>query len=682
MGGLRETGGLPLFSPEGRTYSPPRRGGGMPTASCALRGGFRFLRKATDNATAPAGAAVIVCAGLSCFRFGNSLLPARTNLPPAALFAAMPEAHLRGIFSFAKEKQKKEERGEEDMAIYHLEAKVVSRGAGRSAVAASAYLSCSRLYNDYDGIQHDYTKKQGLVWQQMFLPEYAPQEWQDREKLWNAVEEVETAKDSRLAREFVVALPIELNREQQIELLQDFIREQFVSDGMCADAAIHDTDGHNPHAHILLTVRPLDEQGRWQYKTEKEYLCVKDGEERGFTAAEFKAAQADGWEKQYPYKVGRKKVYMPPSEAEKQGLERASKHPKSTKFGRQNPISERWNSEEQLVVWRKAWADVTNRYLERYGHDARIDHRSHAERGLVEQPTIHEGVVARAMEKKGIISDRCELNRQIKADNALLRELKAAVKKLAQEVLHSLPELAKSMEFLRQKLLIFCYQLNHIRTGKSVIGKSVDAWNINLNRYSEVVDQIKETKRERTDLLAEKKELPFWNIPRKNELTARIAELTELLEELQSEKAILLDNMDCTDGKDVSKVRKKVALMEANLKELDEQEQKYSAELETALAEYAELKTQGEQFDPVELHDTRQELRPEMEQTAVQRVKEKYGDKYSHRTMDDSKRDVSRHLDEYAESQEIRQIQREREYQQRRQNKAKQERKKQDDWER
>ena len=157
------------------------------------------------------------------------------------------------------------------MAIYHLEEKVVSRGAGRSAVAASAYLSCSRLYNDYDGIQHDYTKKQGLVWQEVFLPEYAPQEWQDREKLWNAVEEVETAKDSRLAREFVVALPIELNREQQVELLQDFIREQFVSDGMCADVAIHDTDGHNPHAHILLTVRPLDEQGHWQYKTEKEY---------------------------------------------------------------------------------------------------------------------------------------------------------------------------------------------------------------------------------------------------------------------------------------------------------------------------------------------------------------------------------------------------------------------------
>ena len=570
------------------------------------------------------------------------------------------------------------------MAIYHLEAKVVSRGTGRSAVAAAAYLSCTNILNDYDGVRHDYTRKKGLVWREVFLPEFAPPEWKDRGVLWNAVEENEKTKDSRLAREFVPALPIELTPDQWQELLSDFIKESFVADGMCADVAIHDPypPGHNPHAHIMLTVRPLDEQGKWQYKTEKEYLCVRNSEERGFTTAEFKAAQADGWEKQYPYKVGRKKVYMPPSEAEKHGYERASKHPKSTKFGRQNPISERWNSEEQLVVWRKAWADVTNRYLEQYGHNARIDHRSHAERGLTEQPTIHEGVVARAMEKKGIISDRCELNRQIKADNALLRELKAAVKKLAQAVIHSLPELAKSMESLRQKLLIFCYQLNHIRTGKSVIEKSVDAWNINLKRYSEVVDEIKKTKKERTELLAKKKELPFWNVPKKNELTARIAELTELLEELQSEKAILLHNMDCTDGKDVSKVRKKVALMEANLKELDEQEQKYSAELDAALVKYAELKNKGEQFDQVELYDTWQELRPEMEQAAVRRVQERYGDKYNSFVMADSKRDVSRHLDEYAESRKIRQIKREREYQQRRQNQPKHTKKKNRDWER
>ena len=238
------------------------------------------------------------------------------------------------------------------MAIYHLEAKVVSRGTGRSAVAASAYLSCSKILNDYDGVQHDYTRKKGLVWQEVFLPEFAPSEWKERGVLWNAVEENEKTKDSRLAREFVVALPIELSEAQWEKLLSDFISDTFVADGMCADVAIHDPypPGHNPHAHIMLTVRPLDEKGNWQYKTQKEYLCVKNGEEQGFTADEFKIAQTEGWEKQYQYKVGRKKVYLPHSEAENHGYERASKHPKSTKFGRQNPIAERWNSEEQLVL--------------------------------------------------------------------------------------------------------------------------------------------------------------------------------------------------------------------------------------------------------------------------------------------------------------------------------------------
>ena len=133
------------------------------------------------------------------------------------------------------------------MAIYHLEAKVVSRGVGRSACAAAAYMSCSAIYNDYDGIQHDYTRKQGLVWQQVFLPEYAPAEWQDRAVLWNAVEETEKTKDSRLAREFVVALPIELGKDEWQSLVSDFIREQFVADGMCADCAIHDMDGADDH---------------------------------------------------------------------------------------------------------------------------------------------------------------------------------------------------------------------------------------------------------------------------------------------------------------------------------------------------------------------------------------------------------------------------------------------------
>ncbi len=104
---------------------------------------------------------------------------------------------------------------------------------------------------------------------------------------------------------------------------------------------------------------------------------------------EAKVVTREGWEKQYPYKVGKKKVYMPPSQAEAQGYVRASKYPKSTKYGRQNPIYERWNSEDQLVLWRKAWADVVNLALEQAGHEERIDHRSHAERGPDEQPTIH-----------------------------------------------------------------------------------------------------------------------------------------------------------------------------------------------------------------------------------------------------------------------------------------------------
>ena len=542
------------------------------------------------------------------------------------------------------------------MAIYHLEAKVVSRGAGRSAVAASAYLSCSRLYNDYDGIQHDYTKKQGLVWQEVFLPAMAPPEWKDREQLWNAVEEVETSKDSRLAREFVVALPIELNRENQIELLQEFIREQFVSDGMCADAAIHDTDGHNPHAHILLTVRPLDERGKWQYKTEKEYLCMKNGEERGFTAAEFRTAQSGGWEKQYPYKVGKKKVYMTPSAADAQGLVRADKHPKSTRYGRQNPISERWNSEEQLVEWRKEWADVTNRYLERAGREERIDHRSNAARGLDEIPTIHEGVAAQALERKGIISDRCEINRQIKADSALLRELKAEVKKLAALVSRTVPAIAEGLEKLRSRVMIFCYQLRHIGVGKYNLGNRVKAVKPELERYAGLVQQIKEKSEERKKLLAEKKKTQFYQIPKLHDFTRRITELTEEIEELKTEKNFLLRSLNCADDADISDVKKEIATLEIALKKLDEQEVKYATELEDAMKQYAELNAQVADMDAVELKDARLIIRPDRERSATDRIKAAYGEKYDPVMMHDSKRDVANLLNEETGARSVRNL--------------------------
>ena len=490
------------------------------------------------------------------------------------------------------------------MAIYHLEAKVVSRGAGRSAAAAAAYLSCSRIYNDYDGVQHDYTRKQGLVWQQVFLPPQAPPEWQDREKLWNAVEAAEKAKDSRLAREFVVALPIELNQEQQISLIEKFVQEQFVADGMCADVAIHDTDGHNPHVHILLTVRPLDEKGQWQYKTEKEYLCVRNGEERGFTAAEFLKAQKEGWEKQYPYKVGHKKVYMAPSAAEAQDLVRADKHPKSSRYGRQNPITLRWNSEEQLLQWRESWATAANLALEQAGREERIDHRSHAARGLEETPTIHEGVAARAMERKSIISDRCELNRQIRADNALLRQLKAELQKLAAIVAKTIPAIAEALEKIRSHVMLCCFLLHHIRGDQYDIRRSIGVWKPEMERYMGLVQQIKEKSKE-------KKELPIFRIVRSRELAAQIAELTEDLEELRSEKAQLLEKFSLEDSTAPAAFRKEIAALESSLQKLTAQEKMYSSELDEAIAEYKALKAQSADVDPVKLYNVRHEIRPE-----------------------------------------------------------------------
>ncbi|MDY4509515.1 MAG: MobQ family relaxase [Candidatus Faecousia sp.] len=532
------------------------------------------------------------------------------------------------------------------MAIYHLEAKVISRGAGRSAVAAAAYMSCSQILNDYDGVQHDYTRKQGLVWQQIFLPEYAPHEWSDRGTLWNAVEENEKTKDSRLAREFVVALPIEMGKAEWESLLTEFIKDNFVADGMCADVCVHDTDGHNPHAHIMVTVRPLAENGQWQYKTEKEYLCIRDGEEMGFTGAEFKQAQREGWEKQYQYKVGRKKEYMTPSAAEAAGYERVSKTPKSTRFGRQNPIAARWNSDEQLVLWRSAWADVTNRYLERLGAETRIDHRSHADRGILEQPTIHEGVTARAMEQQGFIADRCELNRQIKADNKLLRELRSVYEKIAKAVKNTVPAIAEAMETLRRNMLIFRYQILHTKASRRSIKNTLADVMPVLRQYSDLVGQIKTLSRERKGLLDEKKATSVLNILKQRELAKRIAQLSEDIEELRSEKAMILSRFDKTDDDGMKEVKRWVASMESSLQRLEQTEAKYQAELDAALTQFRELTGEAESMDKAELHAHRQILRKPNTQDARDKLQQAHGKQYSPITMMEAQQDVDHLLRE------------------------------------
>ena len=532
------------------------------------------------------------------------------------------------------------------MAIYHLEAKVISRGTGRSACAASAYMSCSAIYNDYDGVQHDYTRKQGLVWEHIFLPDCAPAEWQDRAKLWNAVEEAEKTKDSRLAREFVVALPIELGKLDWINLLSKFVQEQFVNEGMCADVAIHDTDGHNPHAHILLTVRPLNENGTWQHKTEKEYLCVKNGEERGFTAAEFREAQADGWEKQYLYEVGKKKEYMTPSVAEAQGLERASKYAKSTKYGRQNPISGRWNSDEQLLVWRAAWADEVNRCLEQKGLEERIDHRSFADQGKDEQPSIHEGVAARAMEKKGIVSDRCELNRQIRRDNTLLRQLKAEVQRLVKAVQNTIPALAQAMEKLRANMIVFAYQVAYASSIVTRTREDMTDVLSGFSQYNTVTGQIRQKLSERKKLLAEKKKLSPLQLAENRRLNAGIAELTEDLEELKSEKEQLLFSFGKSDDKGMKDVKSWIDGREAQIQKAEAAESKYSNELDKALEEYHDLEGRAEGLNPDELKAARLSLRPEEEQRAVSKLEEAYGANYDHTAMREARNLVADLLDE------------------------------------
>lgn len=502
------------------------------------------------------------------------------------------------------------------MAIYHLEAKVISRGTGRSAVAASAYMSCSQIFNDYDGINHDYTRKQGLVWQQVFLPDYALREWSDRAVLWNAVEETEKTKDSRLAREFVVALPVELDKNGWQKILTEFIRQNFVADGMCADVAIHNTDGHNPHAHIMLTVRPLNENGTWQHKTEKEYLCIRNGEEKGFTSSEYAKAVTDGWEKQYPYMVNGKKKYLPPSQAE--GYERVSKYPKSTKYGRQNPISERWNSDEQLILWRKAWADEVNKYLEPENH---IDSRSHSERGLDEQPTVHEGVIARRIEEKGIISERCELNRQIKADNRLLRTLKSEFAKLKKAVANTLPAVAEALESIRMNLIVLRYKILSGFVEHNEIIRTLRSITPELENYKDIVDEIKKKSTERKALIKEKQSIPVIMILKHREFAKRISELTEELEELQTEKKIILNSLYCTETYTIENVKSYVSALEKKLDVISKQEQKNSEEIEKAVAEYKEMKESATDFDPAELREEQLKLRYDKEVQSSQIIR-------------------------------------------------------------
>ena len=272
------------------------------------------------------------------------------------------------------------------MAIYHLSIKIISRGKGKSAVAAAAYRAGEKIRNEYDGIEHDYTRKGGVVHTAILLPDNAPAEYQDRAVLWNAVERIEKAKNSQLAREIELALPVELTKEQNIFLVREYVKRHFVAAGMCADIAIHDTGNGNTHAHVMLTMRPFNEDRTWGDKQKKEYVLDPQGE----------------------------KIY--------------NKNTKSYKC-KSIPTTD-WNEQDKAEVWRAAWAEYCNDVLEHNGHTERIDHRSYERQGVDKIPTIHLGVAASQMEKRGIRTERGDINREIEVSNQQLRQLKARIVKL------------------------------------------------------------------------------------------------------------------------------------------------------------------------------------------------------------------------------------------------------------
>ena len=255
----------------------------------------------------------------------------------------------------------------EVMAIYHLSMKPVTRASGRSAVAAAAYRSGTRLVNERDGLVHDYTRKGGIEHSEIVLPEGSTAEWaNDREALWNAAEFAEKRKDARVAREFEVALPHELSADERLELTRAFAHRLADRFGAAVDFSLHSPDDgmdvRNHHAHIMMTTRQVGPDGL----------------------------------------------------GEKTTLERENKWLQANDL----PLSQ-----AQLRDLRIEWEELTNRQLARAGHDVRVDHRSHHDRGLEIEPTQHVGVHATQMEHRGKDVERQRLDEEARQRNAdLIRE--------------------------------------------------------------------------------------------------------------------------------------------------------------------------------------------------------------------------------------------------------------------
>lgn len=292
------------------------------------------------------------------------------------------------------------------MAIYHCSMSIIGRSSGRSAVACAAYRAGDKLMDEELQEVKDYTRKGGIVYSEIMLPENAPREYADRETLWNAVQKVEKAANAQMAREVEVALPRELPLEQQIILLRLYIQACFVSRGMIADFSIHDKGDGNPHAHIMLTMRGFDEMGNWNMKEKKVYALDDNGQ---------KIPEIDE-------NTGEQKVRV----RKRNGHETREKV-----WKRVTVQGNDWNEHGNAEIWRAAWADHCNQFLTPENH---IDHRSYARQGIEQIPSIHEGYVARKMETQGETADRCEYNRQVQAANQEIAELRGELANIQEEI--------------------------------------------------------------------------------------------------------------------------------------------------------------------------------------------------------------------------------------------------------
>ncbi len=275
------------------------------------------------------------------------------------------------------------------MPCPHFKISIIKRSAHQSAVAAAAYQSGEVLFCEYDNRKKAYTEKRGIVYTEIMLPSNAPAAYADRNTLWNAVEAVENKWNSQLARRIILALPREVPKEQYPQMLRDFCQEHFVSRGMCADFAIHDKRDGNPHAHIILTMRSMDEKGNWQPKSRKVYNLDENGQR-------YKCPNSRYW----------------------------SSH-------KEEVVD--WNHKKYAEIWRHGWETVTNKYLERNNRTERVDLRSLERQGSEMLPTVHLGPAIHQMEKRGIKTNIGNINRDVQKVNKAIADKIRSINSLLDE---------------------------------------------------------------------------------------------------------------------------------------------------------------------------------------------------------------------------------------------------------